>query len=186
MDIDTPTTDIESIFALWYDVLREATLKLMMPNFALARKTVSKLNNYVPKWADDWGYAYEYPNDCLKILGIGNLDCKDGENYSVEGNQLLTDFLYEDGMPLRYIKKITDVNAMTSDFIIELSFELAPMVALPITQDLQKASALVAGLPARRAALAGMSAQENKPIRKSVSRFRQARQFWVSDNPTKK
>lgn len=180
-DIDTPQNNKEIVFALWYDITRKATLALLMPNFALARKRVSRA---VLTPVFGYKYAYEYPLDCVKLLGINNLDEKEYD-YSKEGNYIWTDELYEDGMPIRYVKNITDVTAMTDEFKIELALELVPHVALPITQDAQKSDMIIRQLPALRASLSAINAQENKPIRISHSKFKQARQFTPRTNPRK-
>jgi hypothetical protein len=181
-DIDTPTNDKETTFALWYDITRQATIKLLMPNFALARKTVAKI---VTTPAFGFKIVYEYPNDCLKLLGIGDINEKD-YNYAVEGNRIYTDYEWPDGLPVRYLKDIKDVNTMSPEFKVEFSFELAANVALPITQDPQKAALIIKQLPEKRASLSGLNAQENKPIRVSRSQFKQARYAFLRGVPNKR
>lgn len=176
-DIDTPKTQLEQVFALWYDVARQAFLKMTMPNFAIARKTVARLDD-APAFG--YAYAYEYPVDCLRVLGIGNIDEK-MNNYSVEGNAIQTDVLHDDGLPLRYVANITDVTKMTPEFILAFSWYLASCVALEITQDMSKVSLIEQILPSKIMALSGINAQENMPVRMSRSLFKQARYV---DNPT--
>jgi len=173
-DIDTPTNDKEITFAQWYDITRQGLLKKSMPNFALARKLVGELVATIP-----FGYenAFEYPIDCLKVLGLGNLDERDQFVFSVEGRIIYTDDAWEDGLQLRYIKDITDVNTMSPEFKLMLSWELAGNVALPITQDAAKAKMIRDAVPSRIAELSGLNAQENRPIRVSHSRFRGARSY---------
>jgi len=134
-DIDTPTEDKEITFALWYDISRQTFLKMTMPNFALDRRVVSRRST-LPPFGTDLGYqyAYEYPNDCLKLLGIGEVMEKEN-NYAVEGRNIWTDELYENGLPIRFIKDITDVTVMSPEFKMTFSVYLASNVALEITQD---------------------------------------------------
>lgn len=181
-NIDTPRNDKETTFSLWYDITRQGLLKTLMPNFALARIIVSQ------KTAPAFGYAYayEYPQRCLKMLGIGDIDCKGNVKYTVEDNLILTDQLYENGMPIRFIDDIKDVNAMSPEFVMTLSVELAKRVALSVTQDQGKLSAILKLLPAEMANTSGLNAQENPPIRKSSSRFRASRAVNVSDQHFKK
>ena len=69
MNIDTPKTDKEVIFAQWYDVVRQLCLKTILPNFALTRVIVS--TKTVPTaYLELYQYALEYPVTCLKVLGI--------------------------------------------------------------------------------------------------------------------
>lgn len=174
-DIDTPTEDKEITFALWYDISRQTFLKMTMPNFALDRKIVS-LRSTLPPFGTALGYqyAYEYPNDCLKLLGIGEVMDKEN-NYAVEGRNIWTDDYYENGLPIRYIKDITDVTVMSPEFKMSFSVYLASNVALEITQDATKANAMLKMLPEKLASLGALNAQENMPIRISHSRFKEAR-----------
>lgn len=170
-DIDAPKTDPESTFALWYDIARQTFLKMTMPNFCLSRRNVSQLSGTPPK---PFGYAYEYPKDCLKLLGIGNVEDKEN-NYSVEDNKILTDVFYEDGAPIRFVRDVKDVTDMSPEFKVGLSWYLASVVALEITQDVGKANQISQMLPEKMSTLSGLNAQENKPIRISRSPFRDAR-----------
>lgn len=170
-DIDTPTSEKEIVFALWYDISRETFLKMTMPNFALARKRVAQVVETPPY---PFGYSYEYPDDCLKVLGIGKIEDKVND-YTVENNRIYTDVLYSDGLPLRYIKSVSDVSAMSSDFKVAFSWFLASHVVMDITQDSGKATMIERMLPEKMSTMSGLNAQENKPIRISRSRFKSAR-----------
>ena len=175
-DIDTPTNDKERVFALWYDVCRQFTLKLQMPNFALARQIVSLSGTTPPFAAIGIGYQYQYdlPTNCLKVLGIGEVKHK-RNNYSVEGNAIQTDDQFLTGMPVRYIKDITDVNQFSPEYVILFADYLAAYTCLPITQDAGKAKTLLDALPAKINIASGLNAQENMPIRINRSRYRDAR-----------
>lgn len=170
-DIDSPETDPEITFSIWYDISRQTFLKMTMPNFALSRKTVAQKSGTPPY---PFAYHYEYPSDCLKVLGIGSIEDKKND-YSVEGRSIYTDVLYEDGMPIRYIGDITDVTIMSPEFKVGFSWYLASHVAADITQDMSKVQFIEQILPEKMSSLAGLNAQENMPIRKSVSKFKQSR-----------
>ena len=171
-DIDTPTSDKEATFALWYDVTRQAALRLVIPNFAMDRRIVSKRAT-APAFG--YTYAYEKPSDCLKPLGFNDIDAKEKDNYTIEGEDILTDIDFTDGMELRFIRDVEDVTKFTSDFKILLSYILAAKVAMPITQKKGLRDSMEAMLPMKISEVAGINAQENPPIRVSTSRFRQAR-----------
>lgn len=170
-NIDTPESHAEIVYALWYDISRQTFLKLSMPNFAIARKYVSEIDETPPY---PFTYSYEYPSDCLKVLGIGAVEDKEN-NYTVENNRIYTDVQYADGLPLRYIKDVTDVSRMSPEFKIEFSWYLAGNTALEITQDLSKVKIIEEILPSKLSMLSGLNAQENRPIRISRSRFKSAR-----------
>lgn len=185
-NIDTPTNDKEITFALWYDISRQTFLKMVMPNFALARKVVAKVVT-PPPFGDELGYqnAYEYPADCLKVLGIGEVKDKEN-NYAVEGNLIWTDEDYESGLPLRYIKDFEDVTLMSPEFKMVFSIFLGSNVAMDITQDVSKANSLLKMLPEKMSTLSGLNAQENMPIRISRSRFKEARYNGFVGRPDKR
>lgn len=184
-DIDIPQTDKESVFSLWYDVSRQTFLKLMIPNFALARRVVARVSADAPFGADlGYQFAYEYPSDCLKALGLGEVALKD-DNHAVEGGYIWTTAEYEDGAPLRFIADITDVGRMSPEFKLGFSMFLAINVAMEITQDANKTALLVKMLPERIAMITGVNAQENRPIRISNSKFKAARSTGFVAGPNK-
>ena len=187
--IDTPTNDKERTFALWYDISRQTLLKLTMPNFCLSRKLVSELVATIPFGYDN---CFEYPIDCLKALGLGDVDEKLDYTYAVErhptgeGMAIYTDDDWTDGMELRYIKDVTSVNSMSPEFKMLFSWYLAGNVAMDITQDSNKVALIEKILPQKMSELSGMNAQENRPIRLSNSLFRQSRSTYTSRNPIRK
>ncbi len=186
-DIDTPTTDKEVIFNLWFSISRQVLLKHLMPNFALARKTVSRASVTPPF---GYTYAYEYPVDCLKVLGLGDIDEKGDFRFTVESSgtktYIFTEDEWEDGLELRYIKDISDVARWSPEFKMLHAWYLAGCVVMPITQDLAKKKLIMAQMPAEVSAVSGLNAQENPPIRKSTSRFRAARYSTISRNAEKR
>jgi hypothetical protein len=174
MNIDTPKTDKEVTLAQWYDVVRQYCIKTMMPNFALTR-IVASTKTVPTAYANEYAYAIEYPNTCLKVLGIGAIDAIEGKNYIVEGNTIYTNIDVSAGAYLRIVQDITDVSAYTADFVIYFASELGKRTALSVTQDPNKKSMAMKDAQMDAANVTGLNGQENKPIRKSTSKFRQAR-----------
>lgn len=175
-NIDTPSNDKEVICAQYYDIVRQYCLKTMMPNFALNRIIVSQ--KAVPDgYVDSYLYAYEYPVRCLKLLGIGDIDCTNGNQPTVENGLIFTNMLYDNGMQIRFVDDITLVPSMSAEFIMYFVKELAKRIALAITQDQGKKKAASQDAQAEALNASALNAQENKPIRRSVSRWRQSRQF---------
>lgn len=180
-DIDTPTNDKERACAIWYDVCRQFVLKMLMPNFALARELVAQLSE-TPAFG--FAYAYEYPSYALKVLGVGNIEDKEN-NYVIEtistgAQAIFHDTDYDEGMELRFIRDITDISRWSPEAKILFSQYLAAYTCLPITQDVAKANKLMAALPAQISSASSLNAQENRPIRISNSRFKASR---FADNP---
>lgn len=182
-NIDNPATDKEKVFSLWYDNTLKTLLKSTMPNFALKRDILAAA--VVPV---KFGYknAYPLPNDCLKLLGIDDIDRKLEYRYTVEGGFIYTDDDFPDGMPIRYVAFIQDVNSMSPEFIDTFAIQLAHNAALPITQDINKKQLMAQLLTRAIANLTGVNAQENLPVRRSESRFRAARYSYPSMNRGKK
>ena len=186
-DIETPETDPEKLVALWYNVAIDATMRRAIPNFAMTRRLLVK-SNYTPPF----GYenAYAVPSDCIKVLGIGNIDDRTRE-YSLEADEndnlyILTDDDYPDGLPLRFIRRHRQVARWTPDFVILGAFVLSRYVGMQLTQDPQLVQSLRNEIAQAIAEFSGISAQENPPIRKSESKFRQARQGYLARGNHKK
>lgn len=170
-DIDDPQTPAEKAYAKWYDICRQDLLKTMMPNFALSRVLCAQLST-TPTFG--WSYAYQYPTNCLKALGIGEVAEKEN-NYAIEGRKILSDEDYEDGVELRYIKDETDVSKFSPEFIMLLSWALAYNCCVEITKDYEKLSYIEKVMPSKMSAVSSVNAQENRPIRINQSKFKQAR-----------
>lgn len=186
-NIDTPTKDQERVYALWYDLCRQFVLKLLMPNFALQRVVVSQLAE-TPAFG--YSYFYEYPTYALKVLGVGEIEEKEN-NYSIESTPngvmaIAHDYDYTDGMGIRIIYDVTDVNRFTPEAKLLMSQYLAAYVCLAITQDAVKAKKLKDELPAEMSTASGLNAQENMPVRLSRSRFKQAKFNMNPKNTSKR
>lgn len=185
-DIDTPDTAVEKIFAEWWDPIRKKTLKLLIPSFAMARKKVSA---HIETPVFGWSTAYEYPDDCLKMLGIGEVEEKEN-NYAIEQlpsgtKAIMTEEDGTDGIPIRYIKDETDVSKFTDDFITLMSWELAYAVCMRITKDLERLTYMEQILPRKRSEMGAVDSQENRPIRLSHSKFVKSRTTFNPTNHTK-
>lgn len=180
-NIDNPITQPEKVLSRWYDVSRKSFLRELGFNFSLARKVVAKLDE-VPEFG--YLYGYEYPSDCLKVLGIGSVDEKEN-NFSIESLEsgalsILTYEDYQDGLKLRYIKDVPSISLWSDDAKILFSYYLAQKVALQLTQDAQKAKYAFEMWEQVKMSASAISAQENRPIRKDTSKFKASRLADVS------
>jgi len=184
-NIDIPSNDKEIIFSQWFDISRQTLLSYLMPNFAISRKKVAALASVPAAYVGIYGYAYAYPSDCLKVLGIGNISDKDDYDYIIEENIIYTNDAWTSGLPLRYIKDIEDVSKWSSSFKMLFSWFLAGKVVMPITQDINKKKLIESLMPQELSGVSALNAQENKPVRKSTSRFRQSRNIFLSRNREK-
>lgn len=178
-NIDTPKNDKEIICSLWYDIARQLLLKTMMPNFALNRIVVSQ-KTLPAGYVGVYSYCYEYPNRCLKLLGIGNVDDNCPDVPTVENGLIFSNTNYTSGMTIRFIDDVTDVPSMTPEFIMALAADIRKRISLAISQDQGKKNVATKEAEQEIANATALNAQENKPIRRSNSRFRQSRNYNVN------
>lgn len=187
-DIDTPTTDIETVFALHYDITRQHLLKKMLPNFALRRRRVAQEGENPD--TEGYGFYYEYPVDCLKVLGIGEISDR-ANDYVIEADangslKIWTDDNADDGLLIRYVHDETVVSNFTTDFINVFSYELAGAVGMNVTQNPESVNAMRQMAVMQMNVSSGLNAQENRPVRVSQSRFKQSRYTDTTQYPIKK
>lgn len=176
-NIDTPKSDKEIVYAQWYDITRQYLLKMLMPNFALNRAILAPTT--VPTaYARSYAYAYLKPVNCLKVLGLGDAD-SDDDPPTVEGPYICTNIDYGSAPVLRFIDDTlgSDVSVMSPDFIFTFAAVLGKCTALANTQDPAKKASLLKDAFTEFANSTAQNAQENKPIRRSISKFRDARRF---------
>lgn len=173
-NIDTPRSDKEIVYAQWYDITRQYMLKFLMPNFALLRKAIAQLASVPAGYSDFYTAAYPVPSDCLKVLGLGPVDTEDTKP-TVEGNVIYTNVFYASAPSLRYIGDITDVTQFSPDFIMTFAAVLGKLTAMVNTQDPSKKASMLKDAVMEWQQSTAQNAQENRPIRMSRSRFREAR-----------
>ena len=185
-NIDTPKSDKEIVFSQWYDITRQHVLKFLMPNFALARVILAPLPSVPVAYQSQfpgnspganqggYGYAYQVPANCLKVLGLGPIDSQETKP-TIEGNIIFTNVFYANGPVLRFVADVTDVTQFSSDFIMTFATILGKVTAMVNTQDPSKKASLLKDAIAEWQNSTAQNAQENKPIRVTRSRFRDAR-----------
>lgn len=169
--LDKPTKQAERVFAKWYDITRRATLRRMMPSFAIRRKLWAKSAE-----KPEFGYsnAYEYRQDCVKVLGIGNRD-NPVTDYAVEGGFVLTNEDFQTGLPVRYIADVKDISKYSENFIELFSLFLAYNVAPELTESTARIKWLESAIAMKTMEIMGIDSQENKPIIIKRGRLQEAR-----------
>lgn len=171
-NLDEPKKQVEIVCSKWWDVSRKTALRYMMPSFARKREIWAQDESYQPAF----GYtkAYLVRSDCLKVLGIGDLNEKTND-YAVEDNHILTNDLYQEGLPVRFVADVKDVAKFTPDFIELFSWVLARDIAPELEYSTEQFQLIEKILPEKIMEYCGVDAQENKPIRVSHSRLQLAR-----------
>jgi hypothetical protein len=140
--LDEETVEAEQI-NLIYDDTRKELLRRFPWRFAKKYTSPATLDVTVP---GQWDYAYAYPADAVKILGITNLANRKEPILDFEvalladdTKVLLTD---EDDAELSYTADISDPTRFDPEFTMSFSFLLASRLAMPLTGSLDIKSIL--------------------------------------------
>lgn len=181
-NIDNPVSQTEQVFAAVYENDRQELLRDMMPNFAQTRRLVAR-ENITPPFG--FKYAYRMPADCVKFLGLGQIQDR-AVNETVEGGIIYTDEEYDTGAPLRFVLDFEDVSQMTPDFKQVLSYKLAQSVCLALTQNRALFQIISQQFEDLRKSSMAMSAQENLPKRITKSRILAEKRTRIVDFVEKK
>lgn len=120
-----------------YAAVRDAELEDHYWNFSIERADLA-----ADATAPTWGRAnaFELPSDFIKLAPDYPEDNFNAKDWQIEGQKILTD----DSAPLyiRYVKRVTDPNVMTSLFREALSTRLAAELCEELTQSNTKKDAL--------------------------------------------
>lgn len=125
-----------------FNINRDALLSAYTWSFAKKRTQLSALVGTPPF---EFGYKYQLPADCLRVIFVGDyyagLDLTDyrgspNKEFTIEGREILTNL----GAPLnlQYVYRVTDTAAWQSAFIKAFSCNLAMDLAEPLTQSDKK------------------------------------------------
>ena len=111
--------------------LYEPTLQNLLASypwrFALTQKTLARLTESP---ISDYQYAYQLPNDCVRVLSAGQNTRSSGLNYKIVGQKLYTN---ADTALLNYIRR-PEENAFPAFFVDALVGKLAAEFCLPLTE----------------------------------------------------
>jgi len=128
----------------FYEITRNLLLEAYPWRWAEKVQSMAEVVNAIP---GDWAFAYNRPEDCVKVLSVhpdrgsalaaGNLpargaDYRYGVPYDISGPNI-----YCDLSPafLRYTKRATDPTQYPATFIDALSWQLSVRLAMPLTRD---------------------------------------------------
>lgn len=181
-DIESGNSKLERLMSLLYDNTRQALIRKYQPNFAKVRRISAKLVD-TPVYG--YTYAYEYPSNCLKLLGVGEKDEKLNYDYNIEANsngdlQIHIDENFTSGIKIRYIADINNVSLWDANFKDLFAAELAVRASMPVTQDTSKFKLAQTLAQELRAEYNSLVNQENPMISVSESKFLQSRQADVA------
>lgn len=126
---------------LHFAATRDSLLRSHRWNFARKRAALSRLSE-----APAFGYAYAYqlPDDCLRVLSLNEGDSSDlGDDFELEGDQLLTD---AEAAKIVYVRRVTDATKFDALFVEAFVLKLAIACCLEITQSTTKKGDLLGEL----------------------------------------
>lgn len=170
-NIDNPTKQSEIVCQKWYDVSRRTALRQLMPSFARKREIWALDGEYKPAFG--YEYAYKYKNDCLKVLGIGNISNRN--DYAVEDGHILINEEFEEGLPIRYVADVKDLSQFTDDFVQMFAWFLARDICTELTESASKYGQIEQILEKKIQEFCSVDGQENKPVRIKNSELLRAR-----------
>ena len=111
--------------------LYEPTLQNLLASypwrFALTQKALARLTE---KPISDYQYAYQLPNDCVRVLSAGQNIKSSGLNYKIVGQKLYTN---ANEVVLNYIRR-PEENSFPAFFTEALIGKLATEFCLPLTE----------------------------------------------------
>lgn len=122
-DINEVNSKNARIAANIYSQVRKEMLRAHPWNFAIRRRILASLTT-TPAFG--FGYEYQLPSDCLRIIRLRYSDIP----YKVEQGKILCD---ESTLPLIYIADITDTEQWDPLFAEAYSTKLAAEMCLAVT-----------------------------------------------------
>lgn len=139
-DIDEDSAEAKAC-KQFYEHTRDLLLQSYPWRFATTTAALASVTNTK---ADRWEYAYQRPNDCLKVLRIadvydlpyspsdGSLIIAGGHAYHIKGDKL---YGFISPAYLTYTRRLTDPTKYPPLFIEALAWHLAVRLAMPLTRD---------------------------------------------------
>lgn len=186
-DLATGTSDIEIISNRWYDTVRRKVLRMYAWNFANVLDVLSVDESETPAFGYD--YAFELPDDCLRVLQIGN--SVDGvilgrNLYGIYGRFV---YVRSEGISsttptisIAYTSNVEDVELFDAMFVNLLAIELAATMAYKITLKPSVRQELKNLQIEARADAASTNGQEMPPIRIETNSLTQRRSRLLGPN----
>lgn len=168
VDVDQPTSALESLLDRWYDQCRKKLLREHPWNFAIKRAQLSASNEVVK-----FGYSnkYPFPNDFVRFLNIeSDLETiVPTSAYEVEDKALL--YNSDSGIVnVRYIYDCQDVSKFDPLFIDLLSYEIALSVCYKVTNTNTNVERLAKIYSEKSRLTKAIDGQERPPTRREYSR----------------
>lgn len=164
--IEDPTTQTEQIFAQFYQLVLNKTLKRERPQFAIYDETIP------PTEFSDGSYHYMVPSYALEVLRINGQT----QGWTVEHGEIM--FIDNvairkngDNIELKYVRALSDTGLFTDEFVELLAWELALYCCGRLTQDSAMLQLAAAGVQGARQEYQTINLRSAKPRLKTQSKF---------------
>lgn len=115
----------------FYEPMRQVLLRSKLWKFARKRATLAPL---VEQPAFDEGYYFQYPDDCIRIVGTDREYFERGERWLREGDRIIAD---TEALNIVYIRNIKDVAKFDPMFIDVFASRLGYEASMPIMKSQQ-------------------------------------------------
>lgn len=171
-DINEGSTEANTCKVL-YPQLRDYLIARHPWNFAMTRADISAQLATTP--AFEWDYAYQLPNDCLRVWELYGTDSE----WVVESGELLTN--QDEEIYIRYIKQVTTTGKFSQPFVISLSVLMAAELSAKLSADKDRRLALLREVDEvwipRAMSLNAM--ESNRPRRKGEGDLADSASSWI-------
>jgi len=168
-------TNGSSLCKLHYANARDGLLRSHPWNFAVKRLALASVAS--PGVPFEYTYKFALPDDCLKVIRTsdeatgyvpaaavygypGLVGVGAGNTYRIEGRYILTN---SDTMSVEYIARITDVTQFDTLFVEALSYKLAALIGMALTDNASLVSNMTSLFNSKMMEARSMDAQEGTP-----------------------
>jgi len=113
---------------LFYAPIRDALIQGHLWRFARKRAILAPLSKTPPF---DGGNYFQYPDDCLRVIGTDQEYFENGERWERQGDKIVADTTV---LNIVYLERVTDPSLYDAMFIDVFASRLAYEAAMPITK----------------------------------------------------
>lgn len=114
---------------VFYKPMRDEVIRSHLWRFARKRAVLAPI---VGTPAFDGGYYFQYPDDCLRIIGTDEEYFHSGERWFREGDKIIAD---TSALKIIYLSRVENVAYFDASFVDALATRIAMEACLPITSN---------------------------------------------------
>jgi len=122
-----------------YERSRDFILRQHPWNCAIKRVILAPITGGTPSY--DFTYSFALPDDCLKVVRVGQDPGWRNCDWRVEGRTILFD---ESALYLRYVHRVTDESLIDENLAEVIAHYLAYRISFPLTANITLTNSLLA------------------------------------------